>query len=62
MMWKHFPHAMNNTMQLREATEALKYHPEGMVVWVTTDSQYVRKGALKWMPKQKRNGWKNPKK
>jgi hypothetical protein len=33
-----------------------------MVVWVTTDSQYVHEGVLDWMPKWKRNGWKNSKK
>jgi ribonuclease HI len=45
MMWKHFDHATNNTMELREAAEALKYHPAGMNVWITTDLQYARKGS-----------------
>jgi ribonuclease HI len=33
-----------------------------MVVWVSTDSQYVRKGIIEWMPNWKRNRWKNSKK
>jgi ribonuclease HI len=33
-----------------------------MVVWVSSDSQYVRKGILEWIRKWKRNGWRNSKK
>jgi hypothetical protein len=33
-----------------------------MVVWLSTDSQYVQKGMCEWMPKCKRNGWRNSKK
>jgi ribonuclease HI len=62
MLWQHFDHETNNTMELRAGTEALRYVAANMVVWVTTDSQYVRKGVLEWMPKWKRNGWKNSKK
>jgi ribonuclease HI len=62
MLRQHFDHATNSTMELRAATEALRYVRAGMVVWVTTDSQYVRKGVLKSMSKWKWNGWKNSKK
>jgi ribonuclease HI len=33
-----------------------------MVVRLSTDSQYAQKGIDEWMPKWKRNGWKNSKK
>jgi hypothetical protein len=33
-----------------------------MVVWLSTDSQYVQKGISEWMPKWKRNSWRNSKK
>jgi ribonuclease HI len=62
MMWKRFRNATNNTMELRAAAEAVKYLPAGMNVWVTMDSQYVRKGVLEWMSKWKTNGWKHSKK
>jgi ribonuclease HI len=61
-MWKHYPHATNNTMEHRAVAEALAYLPPGMVVWVSSDSQYFRKGVLEWIHKWKRNGWKNSKK
>jgi ribonuclease HI len=62
MLWQHFNHATNNTMELKAATEALRYVPEGMAVWITTDLQYVRNRGLEWMPMWKRKGWKNSKK
>jgi ribonuclease HI len=62
MLWRHFPHGVNNMIELRPAVQELKHLPANMNVWVTTDSQYVRKGVLEWMPKWKRNGWKNSKK
>jgi hypothetical protein len=36
--------------------------PQNMKVWLSTDSQYVQKGVNEWMPKWKRNGWRNSKK
>jgi hypothetical protein len=33
-----------------------------MVVWASTDSQYVQNGVTEWIHKWKRNGWKNGKK
>jgi ribonuclease HI len=32
MIWQHFDHATNNTMELRAATQALRHAPEGMAV------------------------------
>jgi ribonuclease HI len=62
MLWQHFDHETSIRMELRAATEALRYAPEGMTVWATPDSQYVRKRVVEWMPKWKRNGWENSKK
>jgi hypothetical protein len=46
LLWRHF------TMELRVA----------VVVWVSSDSQYVRLGITQWIQNRKRNGWKNSKK
>jgi ribonuclease HI len=48
----------NNRMELMaviRALEALKRPVEGAIY---TDSQYVRKGVLEWMPNWKARGWK----
>jgi ribonuclease HI len=49
-------------MELSAVIAGLTFLPPGMIVWVSTDSQYVQKGINEWMPKWKRNGWKNSKK
>jgi ribonuclease HI len=49
-------------MELSAVIAGLNYLPPGMVVWLSTDSQYVQKGMCEWMPKWKRNGWRNSKK
>jgi ribonuclease HI len=36
MMWQYFDHATSNTMELRAATEALRYVPANMAVHVQT--------------------------
>jgi hypothetical protein len=33
-----------------------------MTIWLSADSQYVQKGINDWIPKWKRNGWRNSKK
>jgi ribonuclease HI len=40
-MWKHYPHASNNVMELSAVIIALSFLPPGMVVWISTYSQYV---------------------
>jgi ribonuclease HI len=57
--WKHYPRASNKVMELSAVLAGLTFLPPNMVVWVSTDSQYVRKGINDWMPTWKRNRWKN---
>jgi hypothetical protein len=49
-------------MEISAVIAGLNYLPSGMVMWLSTDSQYVQKGINEWMPKWKRNGWRNSKK
>jgi ribonuclease HI len=49
----------NNAMELLAVTEALANLPDGMHVWVMTDSPYVKNGITQWVPTWIRNGWKN---
>jgi ribonuclease HI len=49
-------------MELSAVIAGLTFLPPGMIVWVSTDSQYVQKGINEWMPKWKRNDWRNAKK
>jgi ribonuclease HI len=60
--WKHYEKSSNNVMELSAAIARLTFLPPDMIVWVSTDSQYVQKGINEWMPKWKRNGWTNSKK
>ena len=48
----------NNEMELTAVIESLKSLPSPAKVTVTTDSQYVIKGATEWMQNWIRNGWK----
>jgi ribonuclease HI len=61
-LWKHYPKSSHNVMELSAVLGDLNYLPSGMVVWLSTDSQYVQKGMCEWMPKWKKNGWRNSKK
>jgi ribonuclease HI len=61
-LWKHYPKASNNFMELSAVIAGLSYLPSWMTIWLSTDSQYVQKGINEWMPKWKRNGWRNSKK
>jgi ribonuclease HI len=49
-------------MEISAVIAGLNYLPSGMVIWLSTDSQYVQKGVNEWMPKWRRNGWRNSKK
>jgi hypothetical protein len=55
-LWKHYPKSSNNVMELSAVIAGLKYLSTGMVVWLSTDSQYVQKGMRECTPKWKRNG------
>ena len=52
------PESTNNIMEMTAAIEALGATPEGAVVTVTTDSQYVKNGITKWIHAWKRKGWR----
>jgi len=48
----------NNRMELRAALAALQALKVPCVATITTDSQYVQKGASLWLPGWKARGWK----
>ncbi len=52
-------HTTNNRMELKAAIEALAALKRKCEVDLTTDSKYVRDGITLWLPKWKKNGWKN---
>jgi ribonuclease HI len=55
----HWDMATNNAMEILAVTEALANIPDGMHVWIMTDSAYVKNGITQWVPNWIRNGWKN---
>jgi ribonuclease HI len=57
--WGHWDMATNNAMEILAVTEALANIPDGMHVWVMTDSAYVKNGITQWVSNWIRNGWKN---
>jgi ribonuclease HI len=61
-LWKNYARASNNVMEISAVIAGLNCLPPHMVIWLSTDSQYVQKGVTEWMPKWKLNGWKNSKK
>ena len=52
------PHTTNNRMELAGVIEGLASLKRSCRVEVVTDSQYVAKGIVEWMPKWKSNGWR----
>ncbi len=48
----------NNRMELMAAIRALEALRQPVEVHLHTDSQYVRLGITKWLPRWKRNGWR----
>lgn len=52
------PETTNNRMELMGAIRALESLNRRCRVVITTDSQYVRKGMMEWMPSWKARGWK----
>jgi ribonuclease HI len=57
--WGQWDMATNNAMEILAVTEALANLPDGMHVWIMTDSAYVKNGITQWVPTWIRNGWKN---
>jgi ribonuclease HI len=48
----------NNRMELRAVIAALQALKRPAQVRLYTDSQYVRRGVLEWLPQWKARGWK----
>ena len=48
----------NNRMELMAAIEGLEALTRGCSATVYTDSEYLRKGILEWLPKWKASGWR----
>ncbi len=48
----------NNRMELQAVIEALGALKRPLQVRLYTDSQYVRRGILEWLPQWKARGWK----
>jgi ribonuclease HI len=48
----------NNRMELQAVIEALQALKRPVKVRLYTDSQYVRRGILEWLPQWKARGWK----
>jgi ribonuclease HI len=48
----------NNRMELTAVIEALRSLTRPLAADIYTDSQYVRKGMLEWLPNWKLRGWK----
>jgi ribonuclease HI len=52
------PNTTNNRMELTAAIQALAALKRGCDVILYTDSQYVRKGILEWLPQWKLRDWR----
>jgi hypothetical protein len=50
----HCSHASNNAMELRAVIEALRNIPDGMDVWVSTDSVSIKRGITEWIQGEER--------
>lgn len=48
----------NNRMEIMAAIRALQTLKRASKVTIHTDSRYLMDGAMQWMPRWKRNGWK----
>lgn len=55
-------HTTNNRMELMAAIKGLQALTRPCSVDVFTDSQYLKKGMINWMPTWKLKGWRNSKK
>jgi len=52
----------NNRMELMAVISGLEFLNQSCLVEITTDSLYVKKGILDWMPVWKKKEWKTSKK
>ena len=52
------PVTTNNRMEITAAIEALKALKQPCEVELWTDSEYLKRGFMEWMPKWKANGWR----
>lgn len=52
----------NNRMELMAAINALQSLRRPCIVWLTTDSEYLRKGITEWLPRWKMRGWRTSRK
>lgn len=52
------PATTNNRMELMAAIRGLEQLNRPCQVLLCTDSQYVRRGILEWLPRWRRNGWR----
>lgn len=50
-------HTTNNRMELLAAIRALEALKRPSRVHLATDSQYVQRGIVEWLPKWRANGW-----
>jgi ribonuclease HI len=55
----HCNNASNNAMELRAVIEALRCLPDGMHVWISTDSCYVKRGLVEWLAGWIAHNWRN---
>ena len=52
------PLTTNNRMELQAVISALQALKRSVAARLYTDSQYVRRGVLEWLPQWKARGWK----
>jgi ribonuclease HI len=56
--WLSEPGTTNNRMALRSVIEPLRLLKKRCIVHFVSDSQYLVKGMMEWMPGWKSRGWK----
>jgi ribonuclease HI len=57
-MWGGEPMTTNNRMEMMAAIQALETLKRPVHAKLHTDSQYLRDGITKWLPRWKTNGWR----
>jgi ribonuclease HI len=57
-MWGGEPMTTNNRMEMMAAIQALETLKRPVHAKLHTDSQYLRDGITKWLPRWKKNGWR----
>ena len=57
-MWGGEPMTTNNRMEMMAAIQALETLKRPVPAKLHTDSQYLRDGITKWLPRWKKNGWR----